>query len=224
MRNCARYLEASGVPTEQITIPGWTCSPENVNKMMEEMETKATDVSAYVFDLLSNSTLRFEQFDGTTSLPFKSNGKFHYGGRILVASREIFKKTVDAILPILKAKGDKPCVILPPLQRCLFSQCCNDNSHCTNCKDQGFADELLAGYVRLRNELMKQLVFHGITAFKVMDSCCMTMCSKTASIADRLTELRVVMAKDDTHYLEKRKKTLTSGRVSKARAAPLHPG
>jgi hypothetical protein len=87
---------------------------ENVNKMMEEMETKATDAGAFVFDLLSNSTLRFEQFDGTTSLPFKSNVKFHYGGKILVAFNELCKKLVVAILPILKAKGDKPCVILPP--------------------------------------------------------------------------------------------------------------
>jgi hypothetical protein len=90
----------------------------------------------------------------------------------------------------------------PPLPRSLFSRCCNDNSHCTNFKDKGFAEELLTGYIRLRNELIKQLVSHGITSFKVMDSCCMTTCSKTASIADRLKELREVMAKDDTHFLE----------------------
>ncbi len=100
------------------------------------------------------------------------------------------------------AKGDKPCVIIPPLLRCLFSRCCNDTSHCSNEKDKGFAEELLDGYVRLRNELIKQLVSHGLTKFKVMDSCCMTMCSKTAGIAERLTELRTVMANDGTHFLD----------------------
>ncbi len=166
------------------------------------MEAKSPDAGAFVFDLLSNSTLRFEQFDGTTSLPFKSNGKFHYGGKIQVATNDLFKKLVVAILPILKAKGNKSCVILPPLPRSLFSRCCNDNNHCTNFKDMGFSEELLTGYIRLRNELIKQLASHGLSSFKVMDSCCMTSCSKTASIAERLKELRRIMAKDDTHFLE----------------------
>jgi hypothetical protein len=202
MKHCARSLEASGVPTEQITIPGWMCSPENVKKMMDEMETKSLDAGAFVFDLLSNSTLRFEQFDGTMSLPFKSNGKFHYGGKVSVASNDLFKKLVVSILPILKAKGDKPCVILPLLPHGLFSRCCNDKNHCTNMTDKGFSEELLTGYIRLRNELIKQLVSHGLSSFKVMDICCMTQCPKTASTAERLRELRVIMAKDDTHFLE----------------------
>jgi hypothetical protein len=168
MRHVARSLEDIGVSTEQITIPGWMCSPENVSKMREEMETKSPDAGAFVFDLLSNSTLCFEQFDGTTSLPFKSNGKFHYGGKILVVPNDLFKKLVVAILPILKAKGDRPCVILPPLPRSLFTRCCNDNNHCTNTKDAGFSEELLAGYIRLRNELIKQLVSHGLSSFKVL--------------------------------------------------------
>jgi hypothetical protein len=202
MKHVARSLQDKGVPTEQITIPGWMCSPENVSKIKEEMETKSLTAGAFVYDLLSNSTLRFKQFDGTTSLPFKSNGKFHYGGRILVVPNDLFKKLVVAILPILKAKGDRPCVILPPLPRSLFMQCCNDNSHCTNIKDAGFSEELLSGYIRLRNELIKQLVSHGLSSFKVLDSCCMTSCSKTASIAERLKQLRETMAKDDTHFLE----------------------
>ncbi len=166
------------------------------------METKSPDGGAFVFDLLSNSTLRFEQFDGTTSLPFKSNGKFHYGGKILVVPNDLFKKLAAAILPILKAKGARPCVILPPLPRSLFTRCCNDDNHCTNTKDTGFSEELLAGYIRLRNELIKQLVSHGLSSFKVLDSCCMTTCSKTASIAERLKTLCEIMAKDDTHFLE----------------------
>jgi hypothetical protein len=109
---------------------------------------------------------------------------------------------VVSILPILKAKGDKPCVILPPLPRSLFSRCCNDKNHCTNLTDKGFTEELLTGYIRLRNELIKQLVSHGLSSFKVMDSYCMTQCPKTASIAERLKELRGIMAKDDTHFLE----------------------
>ncbi len=64
MKHCAKSLEDCGVPTDQITIPGWMCSPENVTKMLGEMETKSLDAGAFVFDLLSNSTLRFENSMG----------------------------------------------------------------------------------------------------------------------------------------------------------------
>jgi hypothetical protein len=201
MKHCAKSLEDYGVSTDQVTIPGWICSPENVSKMLAELETKSLDAGAFVFDLLSNSTLRFEQFDGTMSLPFKSNGKFHYGGKVLLVSNDVFKKLVVSIMPILRTKGDKPCVILPPLPRGLFSQCCNDKSHCTNMGEKGFSEELLTGYIRLRNELIKQLVSHGLTSFKVMDICCMTDCAKTANITERLRSLRSIMAKDDTHFV-----------------------
>jgi hypothetical protein len=101
------------------------------------------------------------------------------------------------------AKGDKPRVIIPPLPCCLFTHCCSDDSHCTNAKEPGFAEELLSGYICLRNELIKQLNSHGLTNFKVMDSCCMTMCAKIAGITERLTELRTVTAKDGTHFVDK---------------------
>jgi hypothetical protein len=35
--------------------------------------------------------MRFEQFDGSTSLPFKSQGKFHLGGKVIVSPPEILK-------------------------------------------------------------------------------------------------------------------------------------
>jgi hypothetical protein len=68
----------------------------------------ASQASAFVFDILSNSVVRFEHFDGTTSLPFKSNGIFHLGGSVVVSSPEIFKKLVDSVTPIFKAKGEGP--------------------------------------------------------------------------------------------------------------------
>jgi hypothetical protein len=57
--------------------------PENIKKMVLSVEDRAKDSVAFVFDLLGNSSVRFEQFDGTTSLPFKINGKFHLAGKIV---------------------------------------------------------------------------------------------------------------------------------------------
>jgi hypothetical protein len=65
--------------------------------MVSTVEEAAKNSAAFVFDLLGNGSVRFEQFDGTTSLPFKSNGKFNLAGKVVVTPPEIFKKVVENI-------------------------------------------------------------------------------------------------------------------------------
>jgi lysophospholipase L1-like esterase len=103
-------------------------------------------------------------------------------------------------MPIIKAKGAKPAVIIPPLPRYLFTRCCSDADHCTNANEENFSAKLLTNFVQLRNELIKQLVSEGITNFKVMDLCCVTNCSLTANTASRLEELKKVTASDGVHF------------------------
>ncbi len=129
---------------------GWTPCPENVRKMAATVEEKATNSAAFVFDLLGNSSVRFEQFDGTTSLPFKSNGKYHLAGKVVTTPPEIFKKVVQKIPPIIQAKGNKPCIVMPPLPRYLFAGCCSDSGHCTNANDSDYQSLLMSGFVRLK--------------------------------------------------------------------------
>jgi hypothetical protein len=44
----------------------------------------------------------------------------------------------------------------------------------------------MSGFIRLRTELIKQLVSHGLTNFKVMDACCPANCSLTADLVSGL--------------------------------------
>jgi hypothetical protein len=164
------------------------------------VEERSTTVSGYVFDLLGNSSVWFEQFDGTTSLPFKSNGRFHLGGKVTVTPPDVFRKLVDNVIPILKAKGNKPCVIIPPVPRCLFSRCCSDTSHCTNADDNNFAETMVAGFLRQRTDMIRQLVQSGLNNFKVLDSCCMTNCAATASIPERTAALKKTTWSDGIHH------------------------
>jgi hypothetical protein len=99
-------------------------------------------------------------------------------GKVVTMPKDIFKKVVDNVIPIFKAKGSKPCVIIPPLPRYLFSRCCNDDSHCTDANEGTYAKQLLAGFLQLRTDLIRQLVQSGLSNFKVLDSCCMTSCEK----------------------------------------------
>jgi lysophospholipase L1-like esterase len=59
---------------------------------------------------------------------------------------------------------------------------------------------MLTKFIQLRNELIKHLVASGLSNFKVIDSCCVTNCILTASISNRIAELKRVSTTDGVHY------------------------
>jgi hypothetical protein len=114
LRHCVPHVAGHGVQVIDHTLPGWTPSPGNVVKLQNEIVTDMS--SSYVFDLYGNSSLRFEQYDGTTALPFQSNGRFHFGGKVVTTPPDIFRKIVENTIPIIRTKGDNPGVIIPPFR------------------------------------------------------------------------------------------------------------
>jgi hypothetical protein len=200
LRHSLPHFAATNMKFVDITQPGWQATPENVESLASEVEQKRESITAFVFDILGNGSVRFEQFDGTYSLPFKSHGAYHLGGRVVTTPPATFKKLVENVLPVLKAKGDKPCIVIPPLPRYLFSRCCSDKGHCTNVTEPEFPSEMLSGFIKQRNELIRLLVQSGLKDFKVMDTCCTTSCIQTANIQTRLAELTKVLSDDGVHY------------------------
>ncbi len=184
---------------EDVSVPGWTPTTDNVKTMSGIVEERAKDSSGFVFDIFGNSSVRFEQFDGSTAMPLKSGGIFHLGGRVTTTPLGNFRKIIELVLPILRAKGTRPCTTVPPLPRYLFSRCCNDSGHCTNMSEPDFPEKMLTGFVLLRNELIRHLVQSGLTDFKVLDLCCNTNCDTTASVPERLNGLRTSTAKGGVH-------------------------
>jgi lysophospholipase L1-like esterase len=185
-----------------ITTAGWIATDENVKNLITLINSRTQETDAFVFDLLGNSSIRFEQADGTTALPFKSNGRYHLGGDVVVTPPDIFTELVKRIIPLLKATGNKPSVIIPPLPRYLFARCCNDTDHCTNAAVPDFCKTLLSGFTEMRNSLIRQLVSSGLTNFRVMDICCTTECPVTACTEERIKGLRSVTAKDGVHFVD----------------------
>jgi hypothetical protein len=114
MNRASRFFKASDLTFENHSVPGWTPTADNVKKMSDLVEDKAKGGAAFVFDILSNSAVRFQQYDGTTALPFKSNRRYHLGGRVVSTPIAIFKKVIENVLPIYKAKGHNACIIVPP--------------------------------------------------------------------------------------------------------------
>ncbi len=200
MTPASQFFADCELSTENHSIPGWMPTAENVQKMSELVEDKAKGGAAFVFDILSNSAVRYEQFDGTTALPFKSSGRYHLGGGVVPTPIATFKKVIEHVLPIFKAKGNSACIKIPPLPRYIFSRCCTDASHCTNADKNDFPTKMLTGFTQQRNELIKSLLQHGLTNFKVLDVGCITTSATTASLPEKLEELRKVSAGDGIHF------------------------
>jgi hypothetical protein len=198
----AKHFACDGKKIVDVSCPGWTANTDNISKLANTVSDHiSSGAVGFVFDLFGNTSVRYEQFDGSTSLPFLSQGKYHLGGKIIVSPPDIFKKTVECVWPILAAKKDINCVIIPPMPRYLFARCCNDPGHCTNADGNDFSQSLLASFQQLRHCLIRLLVARGLTNFKVLDTCCTTTCTNTAPVTHRLAQLKQVTAKDGVHFI-----------------------
>ncbi len=88
-----------------LTIPGWVASPKNVKRIVDSLnKMESSKGLMFVIEAFSNSTYRFEQFDGSTSLPYKSGGRCYLAGNVTVSSPSVFQKLITAIVPNLVAK------------------------------------------------------------------------------------------------------------------------
>jgi hypothetical protein len=202
LKYSAKHFVCEGKKIVDVSCPGWTANTDNINKLASIVSDHVSKGAVgFVFDLFGNTSVRYEQFDGSTSLPFLSQGRYHLGGKIVVSPPEVFKKTVECVWPVLAAKKDINCVIIPPMPRYLFARCCNDPGHCTNADGNEFSQSLLANFQQLRHCLIRQLVSRGLTNFKVLDTCCTTNCTNTATITHRLAQLKQVTAKDGVHFI-----------------------
>jgi hypothetical protein len=202
LRSSAVHFSSAGYDVQDLTVPGWVASPENIEKMKAKVEETSSDSNTvFIFDLLGNSAYRFEQYDGTQSLPFRVNNRFHLAGNVVTCALPTFKKLVDGVLPIIAGKRDGIGLIVPPLPRYLFVGCCGQKEHCQNVSDPNHARKMLSDIIGLRSSLKKLVINSGLTNVRVLDTCCVTSCAGTANTESRLCALRDVMAPDGVHYL-----------------------
>jgi hypothetical protein len=199
--HCAQRLRKSGKSVTDLTQPGWIASNENIATMMEKLrDIGCTETSTLVFDLLGNSSYRFEQFDGTFSMPFRQAGRHHLAGKIAACPLPSYKRILENTVPVLTMHQQSKIVIVPPLPRYLFTGCCKQPGHSTNVNEPGHSSALLTDTIGLRNHLKKFVVSLGIKRCLVLDSCCVADCTTTANTTSRLEALRMVCAPDGVHF------------------------
>jgi hypothetical protein len=100
---CADRLRRLGKCVIDLTVPGWLASLENITQLATKLENMmCSERDTVVADLYGNLAYRFEQFDGSLSLPFKSTGKYHMAGNIVICPSSIFKRMMENTAAILK--------------------------------------------------------------------------------------------------------------------------
>ncbi len=199
---CADRLRRLGKHVIDLTEPGWIASPDNISQLVTKVASlECSERDTVVADLYGNLAYRFEQFDGSLSLPFKSGGKYHMAGNIVICPSPIFKRMMENTAVIFGAVKNSQLVVIPPLPRYLFTGCCNQTGHSLNLNNEGHPKRLLSDTIGLRNSLKKFVNTLGLLNCRVIDTCCVTDCTATSDIDSRTDALKYVMAKDGVHFL-----------------------
>jgi hypothetical protein len=96
--NCADRLRQQGLDDLDLTTPGWIASPDNIALLEEKLSNVLIGKKdSVILDLYGNRSYRFEQFDGTQSLPYKTGGRYHLAGDVVACPLNTFKKFWKAL-------------------------------------------------------------------------------------------------------------------------------
>jgi hypothetical protein len=170
--HCGRLcseLQKKGIECIDLSTPGWMPTTANISKLEKDISEVGIGAEHTVtIDLLSNCTFRYEQYDGTMALPYKSQGKYHMGGKVGVCSRETLLSTIASVKSVFALlPGSK--IVLTPLPRYLYSPCCSDINHCVDMGTSGYIVDTIESTIGLRKVIQEGLVKNGITKFVVPD-------------------------------------------------------
>jgi hypothetical protein len=199
--HCADRLRREGFEVVDLSSPGWLATPDNIALLLGKLEKIPCGTSdTLILDLYGNLSYRFEQFDGSISLPYKSKGRYHLAGNVVTCPLQSFRKVLENTTAVFSAKKDSKMIVIPPLPRFLFAGCCSALGHSTNVDSEGHAQKLLTDIIGLRTCLKKFVASLSLGNCRVMDSCCVTECVSTANITTRLDALKTVTATDSVHF------------------------
>jgi hypothetical protein len=199
------HFQAAGYVVTDLTQPGWIVSDKNISILIKKLsELRLEPGFSVIFDLVGNCTYRYQQFDGTQSLPFKEGGRYHFAGPVSVCNDDTFRRIIKMLGPVLLSAQDAIKIVIPPLPRYLFGTCCASSSHCTNFNNENYAESNLNRVTKLRGILKKDCARLGMARQWVLDGVGALMGvpvgESYGTNREIISELKPVMAKDGVHF------------------------
>jgi hypothetical protein len=207
-------LHAAGYTVTDLTQPGWIATEDNINCLIKKMlELTLEPGFVVLLDLLGNCVYRYTQFDGTLALPYKEGGRHHFAGPVTLCGDENFKRIVKMLGPVLLSAQHACKILIPPLPRYVFNTCCSVATHCSNFADENYAEGILNGVSRLRNNLKRETTTMGMSKKWVLDGVGALLGTPVGQSygtnREAIPELRSVLAKDGVHLETRGKRNLS---------------
>jgi hypothetical protein len=213
------FLQALGYKVTDLSRPGWLATEDNIKTLIDTMSTLNIEPGiGIVLDLFGNCSFRYENFDGTQSLPFKEGGKFHMAGPVVTCNDDIFRRITRTLAPVLLSAQKEIKIVIPPLPRYIFDSCCGNTTHCSNLQNEEHVEKILSGTTRLRNVLKKEMAGMGVRGHWILDGVGSLLGTEpgksSGSVRDAVPELRSVLAKDGVHLTQLGNKNVAGSIVS----------
>jgi hypothetical protein len=198
MSRTANMLKNQGLTVTDLSIPGWTPSPSNVELVEKALATATvTGNTVLVADILANHAFRFEQEDGSMALPVKLGGQYHMLGKVRACTLDMVHSTFARCKNIIaKFSGTK--VFVPPIPRYIYTACCGEEEHCVGTGVQAHTNSLLESTLGMRKHIKQSLVKLGATNFVVPDLVQQLAGEKT-DIVKMVEGLRSISSDDGVH-------------------------
>jgi hypothetical protein len=196
-KQLANELTDMGYDIVDLSVPGWTPTPDNIDRLTSEIVGIAPGKNSIIIgDLLSNTTFCFEQLNGSLALPMKFDGRYHMLGKVTVSSKDSIHNVLSKILPVLNSSSCLK-VCLPPLPRYLFSPCCASAGHCEGITEVDYSMDLLTKTLSVR-KVMRDFLHSRVANLWVPDTVT-HMSPEGTSLLEQSKKLESVFCADGVH-------------------------
>ena len=234
----AEQLEACGSKVTLISMPSWRPTPTTAAKAAGELATAVGSSAAgavTIFQFLDCAAFYARTEDGGLLPSRRSNddNKYHLDGELVMAPAELFLHTLKSSLPIFKAAGQGPKLLISPLPRYWLTSCCADADHIPNRTSSGNEEMLFMGLDTIRRQCKDFLHISKIRDCTTLNAAQLICSSEGARITPDAVkaELQKCWGGDPVHpadqcyaALAKNVLTLCEDKRKLAREAPKHGG
>ncbi len=152
--NLGTILKKKGRGVIDLTEKSFRIKEGTAEKLEKQIVDSMPEDMVVIFVATDSSLYFCEDEEGARYLPKKgADEKYHIEGQLKLASAKQAAKVLQKLLPLLRLLRKNKKIIMIPLPRYICLACCDDRSHCTNRKEEGFISGILEGLREIRREL-----------------------------------------------------------------------
>jgi hypothetical protein len=216
MHYTAPHLASLGAKITNLSVPGWISNVASGQLLIDRVCVSELPPDAiFVFDVLGNSSARFEQADDSSSLPVKLRGSHHLLGNLKMMEGSHIEQALSPVSHLFKnILKSKQKIFIPPIPRFVCGSCCKELDHGPNIRSSGHGERMLGEHCRIRNTLKESLIRGGVQNMRVLD----TLGSITGknTLPSQLDSLKLITARDNVHLTGGGYLSLAQGILSEA--------